>query len=104
MYYICNVNASFNVIIIISTRSDSALQCYSEGTTNIATPPASTMHDPKSPHPPILSPSSSTLFSDVELSKPIKIKFTSSFGTSTPTKVWKDAAHDIEAQLRIFPS
>jgi hypothetical protein len=58
------------------------------------------MQDPKSPYPSILSPSSSTLFSDIELTKPIKIKFkTSSSTTSSPPK-WKEVARELEAESR----
>jgi hypothetical protein len=57
------------------------------------------MQGPKSPYPPILSPSSSTLFSDIELTKPIKIKLKTSSTTSSPPK-WKEVARELEAESR----
>lgn len=59
------------------------------------------MQDPKSPYQPILSPSSSHLFSDIELTKPIKIKLKTSSSASTSPPVWKEAARQIEADTRL---
>jgi len=61
------------------------------------------MMDPKSPYPPVLSPSSSNLFSDVELTKPIRIKFSSASAASTtsPQTEWKQVAREVEADIRI---
>jgi len=58
------------------------------------------MQDPKSPHPSVLSPASSGLFSEQERTKPIKIKLTSSSAAS-PNLKWKDVAREIEADIRI---
>jgi hypothetical protein len=58
------------------------------------------MQDPKSPYPPVLSPSSSHLFSNIELTKPIKIRIKTSSSTSTSPPAWKDAARQIEADTR----
>jgi hypothetical protein len=57
------------------------------------------MRDIKSPEQTPLSPTSSTLFSESELSKPVRIKLTSS---SAKAKKWKDVAREIEADLRIL--
>jgi len=61
------------------------------------------MMDPKSPYPPVLSPSSSNLFSDIELTKPIRIKFSSAAAASTtsPQAEWKQVAREVEADIRI---
>lgn len=63
---------------------------------------ASSMMDPKSPYPPVLSPSSSNIFSDVELTKPIRIKFSSAAASTTsPQTEWKQVAREVEADIRI---
>jgi hypothetical protein len=64
------------------------------------------MVDPKSPYAPALSPSSSNIFSDGELTKPIRIKITSSSAaaaaasTASPQAEWKQVARELEADIR----
>jgi hypothetical protein len=62
------------------------------------------MQDPRSPYATALSPSSSNIFSESELTKPIKIKLKPSPTASTPK--WKDIARELEADIRTthFPS
>jgi hypothetical protein len=60
------------------------------------------MQDPRSPHFTALSPSSSNIFSETELSKPIKIKIKTSSTVSTPK--WKDVARELEAEIGTGPS
>jgi len=70
--------------------------------TSTSPPSLVIMPDPKSPsYANRLSPSSSHLFSDTEITKPIKIKFASS--AASPQPKWKDAAREIEADIRILP-
>jgi len=60
------------------------------------------MKDAKSPYPPALSPSSTNVFSDNEVSKPIRIKFTSSSASATsPIAEWKTVARQVETDIRI---
>jgi len=59
------------------------------------------MPDAKSPYPSVLSPTSSTLFSDLELHKPIKIKLKTSGGSPTSPPKWKDVAREIEAETSL---
>jgi hypothetical protein len=58
------------------------------------------MQDPKSPYPSLLSPTSSSLFTEQEKTKPIRIKFTSSAAAPSPNLKWKEVAREIEADVR----
>ena len=59
------------------------------------------MPDAKSPYPSVLSPTSSTLFSDLELHKPINITLKTSEGSPTSPPKWKEVAREIEAETSL---
>jgi len=65
----------------------------------------SAMQDPKSPYVPVLSPTLSSLFSDVELAKPVKLSLEPSRSKISPATCppkWNDVAREIQVETSKF--